>query len=70
MIRAGDAQPGWSLQTNNIYSCDLENLQWHGKKRIEIIKSDENQLVQAGRDRNTVRTYVNTPATAEPDIAE
>ena len=40
------------------------------KKHIELIKSDLKQLVPACRDKKTVRTYVNTPATAKLDIAE
>ena len=35
----------------------MSNGVWHGKKHIELIKSAENQLVQACRDINTVRPY-------------
>ena len=41
------------------------NGKWHGKEDIELFRSDEN----ACRVQNTIRAYVNTPATAKLDIS-
>ena len=46
------------------------NGMWPGKKHIEVLRSVENQLVQVYRDKNMIRAYVNTPATAKLAIGE
>ena len=40
------------------------------KKHLELFRSEENQPFYAFGDKNTLRAYVNTPATAKLAIAE
>ena len=40
------------------------------KRHLELVGSEENQHFYACRDKSTLRTYVNTPATAKLAIAE
>ena len=40
------------------------------KRHLELVGSKENQHFYACGDKNTIREYVNTPATAKLAIAE
>ena len=76
MITAHDAQPacrqgGAYIQTIiTVLIWKTNNGMWPGKKHIELFRSVENQLVQVYRDKNMIRAYVNTPATAKIAIGE
>ena len=65
------SQGGAYIQTTvTVLIWKTNNDMWQGKKHIELIKSYENQLVQACRDKKTVRPYVNTPARVKLAMAE
>ena len=46
------------------------NGRWHGKIYLQLIGSEENQQFYACGDKNKIRSYVNTPATAKLAIPE
>ena len=79
MIGAYDAQPG-CLPADRLVPTYKQVLQlWSGKLAIacgmakihlELFQSKENQPFYACGDKNTIRAYVNTPATATLAIGD